>query len=62
MVAVKHDPKNPHGVLVPCAECGREIRVAKADIAEGRVHPSGITCSHRCMLDHRKYEQEEGVS
>jgi len=61
--SLKPHPHNPHGVLVPCAICGREIHAPRADFTERRtvhlsgggtkvkdpVDPSQVTCSYACM-------------
>jgi hypothetical protein len=44
---MKPHPTNPHGVLVPCANCGKEIHLPRAEGKE--LDPSRVTCSYRCM-------------
>ena len=52
---LKPHPLNPHGVLVPCAHCGREIHCPRADFT-GRdpLNPQNLTCSYDCMRAYRK--------
>lgn len=42
---VKAHPTNPHGVLVPCAVCGRELHVPRDE----QLDPAHLTCSYDCM-------------
>ena len=39
-------PTNPHGVLVPCAVCGRELHVPRDEEHDW----SKTTCSYDCMI------------
>lgn len=46
-------PTNPHGIIVPCAECGNELHIPRAEVTEHGVDPANITCSYDCMTAHR---------
>ncbi len=60
-MTVKTHPTNPHGVLVSCATCGKEIHIPKTDITKRGVDPTGITCSSRCMTAYRDRASRGGV-
>lgn len=71
MTELKPHPTNPHGVLIPCAHCGRELHEPRAEFTESRVvnlpgggtrvcppiDPADVTCSYACMTAHRAQKE-----
>lgn len=45
LFAIQQHPTNPHGVLVPCSNCGREIHIPRTELVEDH---GAITCSVAC--------------